>query len=156
MDRAPTVFIAGAARTPMGKFGGAFATLTAPELGELAARAALSRAGVPPEAIEETIMGHARPAGVGPNPARQIAHRAGVPDSSPAYTVNMACGSGLRAIVSAYQSIVAGDREVVLAGGSEAMSRVPYLLEGARFGYRMGTQRVLNAMYRPGLRGPWC
>src|SRR2546422_844541 len=112
----------------MGKFGGVFAGLSAPELGEVAARAALSRAGVPPDAIEETVMGHARPAGVGPNPARQIAHRAGIPDSSPAYTVNMACGSGLRAILSAHQSIVTGDREVVLAGGAEAMSRGPYLL----------------------------
>ncbi len=156
MNRAPTVFIAGAVRTPMGKFGGAFGALSAPELGEVAARAAMSRAGVPPNAIEETIMGQARPAGAGPNPARQIAHRAGVPDSSPAYTVNMACGSGLRAILSAYQSIVAGDRQVVLAGGSEAMSRVPYLLEGARFGYRMGNQRLIDAMYRDGFLCPLC
>src|SRR6266571_6274838 len=140
----------------MGKFGGAFASLSAPELGEVAARAALSRSGIPPDAIEETIMGHARPAGVGPNPARQIAHRAGIPDSSPGYTVNMACGSGLRAILSAYQSIVAGDRQVVLAGGSEAMSRVPYLLEGARFGYRMGNQRLIDAMYRDGFLCPLC
>jgi len=156
MNRAPTVFIAGAVRTPMGKFGGSFAALSAPELGEVAARAAMSRAGASPDAIEETIIGHARPAGVGPNPARQIAHRAGIPDSSPAYTVNMACGSGLRAILSAYQSIVAGDRQVVLVGGSEAMSRVPYLLEGARFGYRMGHQRVIDAMYRDGFLCPLC
>src|SRR5262249_50286972 len=131
MNRASAVFIAGAVRTPMGKFGGAFADLSAPELGEVAARAAMTRAGILPGAIEETIIGPARPGGVGPNPARQIAHRAGIPDSSPAYTVNMACGSGLRAILSAYQSIAAGDRHVVLAGGAEAMSRVPYLLEGA-------------------------
>src|SRR5437867_12327540 len=156
MSRVPAVFIAGAVRTPMGKFGGAFAALSAPELGEAVARAAMSRAGVSPDAIEETIIGHARPAGVGPNPARQIAHRAGIPDSSPAYTVNMACGSGLRAILSAYQSIVAGDRQVVLVGGSEAMSRVPYLLEGARFGYRMGHQRVIDAMYRDGFLCPLC
>jgi acetyl-CoA C-acetyltransferase len=156
MSRSPEVYIAGAARTPMGKFGGVFASLSAPELGQAAARAAMSRAGVPPEQIEETIMGHARPAGVGPNPARQIAHRAGVPDSSPAYTVNMACGSSLRAILSAYQSIVAGDREVVLVGGTEAMSRVPYLLEGARFGFRMGHQRVTDAMYRDGFLCPLC
>ena len=156
MNRAPTVFIAGAVRTPMGKFGGSFAALSAPELGEVAARAAMTRAGIPPGAVEETIIGHARPAGVGPNPARQIAHRAGIPDSSPAYTVNMACGSGLRAILSAYQSIVAGDRQVVLVGGSEAMSRVPYLLEGARFGYRMGHQRVIDAMYRDGFLCPLC
>ena len=101
-------------------------------------------------------MGNARPAGVGPNPARQIAHRAGIPDTSPAYTVNMACGSSLRAILSACQGIAAGDREVVLAGGAEAMSRVPYLLEGARFGYKMGHQRVTDAMYRDGFLCPLC
>ena len=152
----PEVYIAGAARTPMGKFGGVFADLSAPELGQAAARAAMSRAGVPPDRVEETIMGHARPAGVGPNPARQIAHRAGVPDVSPAYTVNMACGSSLRAILNAHQSIVAGDREVVLVGGAEAMSRVPYLLEGVRFGFRMGHQRVTDAMYRDGFLCPLC
>jgi acetyl-CoA C-acetyltransferase len=109
-----------------------------------------------PADIEETIMGNARPAGVGPNPARQIAHRAGIPDTAPAYTVNMACGSGLRAILSAYQSIVSGDRNVVLVGGAEAMSRVPYLLDGARFGYRMGHQRLTDAMYRDGFLCPLC
>jgi len=140
----------------MGKYGGALASLTAPELGAAAARAALERAGVPPSHIDETVMGNARPAGVGPNPARQIAHLAGVPDSSSAYTINMACGSGLRAILSGHQSIVAGEREVVLAGGAEAMSRVPYLLEGARFGYRMGHQRITDGMYRDGFLCPLC
>ena len=150
------VFIAGAVRTPLGKFGGALASLTAPELGAIAARAALERAGLKPSDIEETIMGNARPAGVGPNPARQIAHRAGIPDTSPAYTVNMACGSGLRAILNACQSILAGDRDVVLAGGAEAMSRVPYLLEGLRFGMKMGHQRLTDAMYRDGFLCPLC
>ncbi|HEU4402688.1 MAG TPA: acetyl-CoA C-acetyltransferase [Candidatus Polarisedimenticolia bacterium] len=150
------VFIAGAVRTPLGKFGGGLASLTAPELGAIAARAAMERAGIKPGDVEETIMGNARPAGVGPNPARQIAHRAGIPDTSPAYTVNMACGSGLRAIQSACQSILAGDREVVLAGGAESMSRVPYLLEGARFGYKMGHQRLTDAMYRDGFVCPLC
>jgi acetyl-CoA C-acetyltransferase len=140
----------------MGKFGGAFAPLTAPELGAAAACAAMARSGVPPSAIEETVMGNARPAGVGPNPARQIARRAGVPDASPAYTVNMACGSGLRAMICGYQSIVAGDREAVLVGGAESMSRVPYLLEGARFGYKMGHQRLIDAMYRDGFLCPLC
>jgi len=140
------IFIAGAVRTPLGKFGGGLATLTAPELGAIAARATLERAGVGPEEIQETVIGLARPAGVGPNPARQIAHRAGIPDTSTAYTINMACGSSLRAIVSAAQSIAAGDREVVLAGGAESMSRVPYLVEGARFGLRMGHQRLTDAM----------
>jgi acetyl-CoA C-acetyltransferase len=156
MPDAPAVFIAGAVRTPMGKFGGALASLTALELGAVAARAAMARAGVSPSVIEETVMGNARPAGIGPNPARQIARRAGVPDTSPAYTVNMACGSGLRAILCGDQSIVAGDREVVLAGGAEAMSRVPYLLEGARFGYKMGHQRLTDGMYRDGFLCPLC
>src|SRR2546422_118637 len=150
------IVIAGAVRTPLGKFGGALSSLSAPELGAVAARAAISHAGLTPADIEETIMGNARSAGVGPNPARQIAHRAGLPDTSPAYTVNMACGSGLRAILNACQSIAAGDREVVLAGGAESMSRVPYLLEGARFGYKMGHQRLTDAMYRDGFLCPLC
>jgi len=156
MSQTIEVFIAGAVRTPIGKFGGTLAPLTAPELGALAARAALERAGLPPAVIEETVMGHARPAGVGPNPARQIAHRAGVPDTSPAYTVNMACGSSLRAMISGYQSIVAGDREVVLVGGAESMSRVPYLLEGARWGHKMGHQELIDGMYRDGFLCPLC
>jgi acetyl-CoA C-acetyltransferase len=156
MSRDIDVVIAGAVRTPIGKFGGSLAGLTAPELGAAAATAAMERAGVRPTDIEETIMGHARPAGVGPNPARQIAYRAGVPVTSPAYTVNMACGSGLRAMISAYQSIAMGDRGVVLAGGAESMSRVPYLLENVRFGTRMGDQPVVDAMYRDGFLCPLC
>jgi len=156
MTQPREIFIAGAVRTPMGKFGGSFAALSAPDLGEVAARAALTRAGITPDDVDETIMGNARSAGVGPNPARQIAHRAGVPDSSPAYTINMACGSGLRAILSAWQSIACGDREVVLAGGAEAMSAVPYLLEGARFGYKMGHQRLTDGMFRDGFLCPLC
>jgi acetyl-CoA C-acetyltransferase len=152
----PDVVIAGAVRTPFGRFGGALASLTAPEIGAVAAAEAMRRAGLAPGDIEESIFGHARPAGVGPNPARQIAVRAGVPVTSPAFTVNMACGSGLRAILNAAQSIVAGEREVVLAGGVEAMSRVPYLLEGVRFGHKMGHQRVTDAMYRDGFLCPLC
>jgi len=150
------VLVAGAVRTPIGKFGGSLASVTAPELGAAAAVAAMERAGVRPDQIEETVMGHARPAAVGPNPARQVAHKAGIPVTSPAYTVNMACGSGLRAMINAYQSIVAGDREVVLAGGTESMSRVPYLLEGARWGHKMGHQRVTDGMYRDGFLCPLC
>ncbi len=148
--------IAGAVRTPLGKFGGSLAALPAPELGAVAARAAILRAGLGPELIDLTIMGNARPAGVGPNPARQIAHRSGVPVGSPAYTVNMACGSGLRAIINACQSVSSGECEVALAGGAESMSRVPYLLEGARFGYRLGHQKVTDAMYRDGFLCPLC
>jgi acetyl-CoA C-acetyltransferase len=150
------VYLAGAVRTPIGRFGGSFAGMTAAELGAVAASAAMERAGIRPDDVDETVMGHARPAGAGPNPARQIAYRAGVPVSSPAYTVNMACGSSLRALISACQSIVMGDREVVLAGGAESMSRVPYLLEGVRFGTRMGHQPILDAMYRDGFLCPLC
>jgi acetyl-CoA C-acetyltransferase len=156
MRIATELLIAGSVRTPLGKFGGALASLSAPELGAAASRAALERAGIRPDDVQETIMGNARPAGTGPNPARQIAHRAGIPDSAPAYTVNMACGSSLRAILNACQSIAAGDREVVLVGGAESMSRVPYLLEGARFGYKMGHQRLTDAMYRDGFLCPLC
>jgi acetyl-CoA C-acetyltransferase len=156
MGSSKEILIAGSVRTPLGKFGGAFAGLTAPELGAIAARAAIERAGLNPEQIEETIMGNARPAGVGPNPARQIAHRAGIPDTAVAYTVNMACGSGLRAILNACQSIAAGDRDVVLAGGAEAMSRVPYLIENARWGHKMGHQQLTDAMYRDGFVCPLC
>ncbi|MCZ6696279.1 MAG: beta-ketoacyl synthase N-terminal-like domain-containing protein, partial [Acidobacteria bacterium] len=142
MSESPQVFIASAVRTPIGRFGGTLSSLTAPRMGGIAARAAIERAGISPTDVEETLMGNARSAGVGPNPARQIAHRAGIPDSSPAYTINMACGSSLRAILTAYESIAAGSRDVVLAGGAESMSRVPYLLDGARWGYRPGHQRI--------------
>jgi acetyl-CoA C-acetyltransferase len=151
-----TVVLAGAVRTPMGRFGGALASLTAPELGAIAASAAISRAGLKPADVEETIMGNARQAGVGPNPARQIANRAGIPDSTTAQTVNMACASGLRAIVSAWQTIQLGLHDIVLAGGAEAMSRTPYLLEGARWGYRMGHERLADGMYRDGFLCPLC
>jgi acetyl-CoA C-acetyltransferase len=150
------VFIAGAVRTPIGRFGGALEPLTASELGAVAARAAIQRAGLSPEAIEETIMGNARPAGVGPNPARQMAHAAAIPDSSPAYTVNMACGSGLRAMINGFQSIVTGDQEVVLVGGSESMSRVPYLLEHVRWGRKMGHEQITDGMYKDGFLCPLC
>ena len=150
------VVIAGPVRTPLGKFGGALSSLTAPELGAIAARAALVRAGIRSSDIEETIMGNARAAGVGPNPARQIAHRAEIPDTVPAYTVNMACGSSLRALINGYQSILSGDREVVLVGGAEAMSQVPYLLDGVRFGHKMGNHRLTDAMYRDGFLCPLC
>jgi acetyl-CoA C-acetyltransferase len=156
MSETIEVLIVGAVRTPMGKFGGALASLTAPELGAPAARAAMASAGLQPSDIDLTIMGNARPAGVGPNPARQIAHRAGIPDSSPAYTVNMACGSGLRAVIDGYQSIVSGECEVVLVGGAESMSRVPYLVEGVRFGHRMGDQILTDAMYKDGFLCPLC
>ncbi|HKN33125.1 MAG TPA: beta-ketoacyl synthase N-terminal-like domain-containing protein, partial [Terriglobales bacterium] len=120
------VFILSAVRTPIGKFGGSLASLTAPDMGVVAAKAALERAGVGPEQIEETIFGNARQAGGGPNPARQISIRSGVPQEGPAYTVNMACASGIKAIALGCEGIAVGNLDCVLAGGTESMSRLPY------------------------------
>jgi acetyl-CoA C-acetyltransferase len=150
------VFILSAARTPIGRFGGAFASLSAADLGEVAAKAALERSGLPPAAIDETIFGHARQAGGGPNTARQVSHRAGVPDSVPAYTVNKACASSLKALTLGALSIAAGENDAVLVGGTECMSATPYLLPRARFGYRMGNAEVVDAMYRDGFLCPLC
>jgi acetyl-CoA C-acetyltransferase len=123
-------------------------------MGVVAARAALERAGVAAEQVEETIFGNARQAGGGPNPARQIAIRSGVPKESPAYTVNMACASGMKAITLGYQEITAGNLECVLAGGTESMSRLPYYLDGARWGYRLGHTEIVDGMYRDGFLCP--
>jgi acetyl-CoA C-acetyltransferase len=149
-----SVYILSAVRTPIGKYGGSLATFSAPDLGEVAARAALERAGVEPEAVNEAIFGHARQAGNGPNSARQIAVRAGVPVESPAYTVNQACASGLKAIALGYDEIVLGRAEVVLAGGTEAMSRTPYYVQGARWGTRLGHQDLVDGMYQDGFLCP--
>jgi len=150
------VFVLSAARTPIGKFGGAFASLSAADLGEVAAKAALERSGLPPAAVDETIFGHARQAGGGPNTARQVSRRAGVPDSTPAYTVNKACASSLKALTLGALSIAAGENEVVLVGGTECMSATPYLLPRVRFGQRMGHGEVVDAMYRDGFLCPLC
>lgn len=148
------VVVAGAVRTPIGRFGGALCGLTAAELGAAAAREALARAGVRPDQVQEAVFGCARQAGGGPNVARQVAWRAHLPQEVPAYTVNMACGSGLKAIELAWRSVRDGDADIVLAGGTESMSRVPYLLTGARWGYRMGEQPVVDAMYQDGFQCP--
>ncbi len=148
------VVVAGAVRTPIGKFGGSLAGLTAAQLGSAAAAEALRRAGVPPVEVQETLFGCARQAGGGPNVGRQVSYRAGVPQEVPAYTINMACGSGLKAIDLAYRQVRDGDSDVVLAGGTESMSRVPYLLTGARWGYRMGHQPAVDAMYQDGFLCP--
>jgi len=147
------VYILSAVRTPIGKFGGSLASLTAADLGVVAAKAAIERAGVQPEQIEETIFGNARQAGGGPNPARQISIRSGVPQEAPAFTVNKACASGMKSIALAYQSILLGDASCILAGGSESMSRVPYYLE-ARWGFRLGNQDLVDGMYRDGFFCP--
>ena len=150
------VFVLSAARTPIGRFGGSFASLSAADLGEVAARGAIERSGLPPAAIDETIFGHARQAGGGPNTARQVSHRAGVPDSVPAFTVNKACASSLKALTLGALSIAAGENETVLVGGTECMSATPYLLPRARFGYRMGNSELVDGMYRDGFLCPLC
>jgi len=148
------VYIVSAVRTPIGKFGGTLLDFTAADLGVIAAKAAMERAGVKPEQVEETIIGNARQAGGGPNVARQISYRAGVPETTPAYTINMACASGIKAIALGCQEIQQGNLDCVLAGGTESMSRLPYLVEGARWGMRLGDQTLVDAMYRDGFLDP--
>jgi acetyl-CoA C-acetyltransferase len=144
------VLIVSAVRTAIGKFGGKLGQMTSPDLGVAAAKAALERAGVAPALVEETIFGSARQAGNGPNPARQISVRSGVSKESPAYTVNQACASGMKAIGLGFQEIANGNLECVLTGGTESMSRVPYYLDGGRWGYRLGNQELVDGMYRDG------
>ena len=141
-------------RTPIGKFGGELATLSAVDLGAAAGSACLERADLPIEKVDQVIFGHARQAGCGPNPARQIAYRCGVPDDRPAFTINQACGSGLQAVFSAARAILLGEAEVVLAGGTESMSNTPYLLPGARWGQRLGHGELVDGMYRDGFVDP--
>jgi acetyl-CoA C-acetyltransferase len=148
------VYILSAVRTPIGKFGGSLASLTAADMGVVAAKAAIERAGVRPDQIEETIFGNARQAGGGPNPARQISVRSGVPQEVPAFTVNKACASGMKSIALAYQAILLGESSCTLAGGTESMSRLPYYLDGARWGYRLGNQELVDGMYRDGFFCP--
>jgi acetyl-CoA C-acetyltransferase len=145
--------ILSAVRTPIGKYLGGLAELPAPELGARAIGEAMRRAGVSPAAVDEVIMGNVLQAGVGQNPARQAALKAGLPDSIAAYTVNKVCGSGLKAVMLAAQAIKAGDANMVVAGGMESMSRAPYLLFGARTGWKYGDQKVVDAMIHDGL---WC
>jgi len=148
------VYLAGSVRTPIGRFGGTLASWTAADLGVAAAEAAIERAQLRPEQVQQSIWGCARQAGGGPNVARQITYRAGVPETVPAFTVNQACGSGLQAIMLAAQQIMLGRAEVVLAGGAESMSRVPYFAEGARWGMRMGHAELVDGMYRDGFNDP--
>lgn len=148
------IFLVAALRTPIGKFGGALASLTAPQLGVASARATIERSGIDPQAIDEVIFGNARQAGVGPNVARQVAVKSGLRHEVPAYTVNQACGSGLRAIMNAADQIRLGHSEVILAGGTESMSNTPYLLTRARWGKRMGDEEVVDGMYRDGFLCP--
>src|SRR5256885_352868 len=154
----PEVVIVGAARTPIGRYGGALRNVHPAELGAVAARAALERAGLPVDAIDEVLIGHGRQAGSGPNPARQVGKRARIPDSVPAQTINKACASGMQTIATGAQSIMLGEADVVLAGGIESMSRMPYLIdsEDARWGHKMGNFTLVDAMYRDGFTCSVC
>ncbi|MGH9940475.1 MAG: acetyl-CoA C-acetyltransferase [Blastocatellia bacterium] len=145
--------IISATRTAIGKFQGALKQFTAPQLGSIAARAAVERAGLDPSQIDEVIMGCVLQAGLGQNPARQAALGARLPDKVAAFTVNKVCGSGLKAVMLAAQSIALGDNDVVIAGGMESMSNAPYLLPKAREGYRMGDGEIIDSMIHDGL---WC
>lgn len=147
------VYILSGVRTPIGKFGGSLASMTAADMGMVAAKAAMERAGVRPEQVEESIFGNARQAGGGPNPARQISIRSGVPQEVPAYTVNKACASGIKSIALGFQEIAVGNLDCVLTGGTESMSRLPYYLE-ARWGFRLGNQELVDGMYRDGFFCP--
>jgi acetyl-CoA C-acetyltransferase len=153
MERA--VILEGA-RTPIGKFLGAYSELPAVDLGVLASTEAIRRARVAPDQIDQTILGHARQAGNGPNTGRQVSVRSGVPVEVSAYNVNLACGSGMKAVQLGAQQIQLGDAEVVLAGGMENMTRVPFILDRMRTGYRMGDAKAYDAMYRDGLLDPLC
>ena len=148
------VYLVGSVRTPIGRFGGSLASWTAADLGVAVAKESLRRARVEPGQIQDSIWGCARQAGGGPNVARQITYRAGVPETVPAFTVNQACGSGLRAIILAAEQIMLGRARVVLAGGTESMSRVPYFAEGARWGMRLGNMELVDGMYRDGFNDP--
>ncbi len=145
--------IISAARTPIGKFQGALKPFTAPELGALAVRAVIERAGLDPAQVDEVIMGCVLQAGLGQNPARQAALKAGLPDKVAALTVNKVCGSGLKAVMLAAQSIALGDNDLIVAGGMESMSNAPYLLPKARDGYRLGNAEIVDSMVHDGL---WC
>jgi acetyl-CoA C-acetyltransferase len=154
----PEIVIVGAARTPIGRYGGSLRTVHPAELGAAAAIAAIARSRVPPGAIDEVLIGHGRQAGSGPNPARQVGIKAGIPDSVPAQTINKACASGMQTIATGAQSIMLGDADVVLAGGIESMSRMPYLIdaEDARWGHKMGNFTLVDAMYRDGFTCSVC
>ena len=153
MDAAEKVVILGAARTPIGKFGGGLSGVTAPTLGATAVRGALERAGVEPEHVEYAIMGNVLGAGLGQAPARQAAIHAGVPETSSALTVNKMCASGLMSVILGAQMVKAGDVGMMVAGGMESMSRAPHVLEGSRDGKRLGNWELLDTMINDGL---WC
>src|SRR5882672_4766546 len=150
-----TAYLVGAARTPIGSFGGALASLSAPELGAAALRAAIERAGVSPATVEQVIMGNVIAAGLGQAPARQAGIGAGLPPAHGALTINKVCGSGLMAVMLAAQAIRLGEAQVIAAGGMESMTRAPHLLPRLRQGHRLGAGPVLDAMILDGLWDPY-
>lgn len=145
------IVIVSAVRTAIGSFNGSLASVSAPELGTVVAKEAIKRAGIPAEAVDEAVMGNVLQAGLGQNPTRQVVIGSGLPDSTPATTINIVCGSGLKSVAMAAQFIKAGDAQTVLAGGMENMSAAPYLLDKARWGYRMGDGKLIDTMTRDGL-----
>ncbi len=151
MTQHDPVVIVGAARTPMGAFQGVFKDLSAPELGAVAIKAALERAGLAPDQVSEVFMGCVLPAGLGQAPARQASLAAGLPQAVGCTTVNKVCGSGMKAVMIAADQLAPGSAEIVVAGGMESMSNAPYLLDRARGGYRLGHGRVLDHMFLDGL-----
>src|SRR5947207_10449463 len=146
MNMVNGVYLTGAVRTPIGSFCGAFESTPAPALGSVAAKAAIARSGVPADQVDEVIFGNVVSAGLGQNVARQVAIGSGLSPSVGAMTVNKVCGSGLKSVMLAAQAIQCGDASIVLAGGTENMSRAPYLLERARGGYRMGNGELIDSM----------
>lgn len=148
------VVVLSAVRTPVGKYGGSFKDTSAVTLGIIAATEAIKRAGISPDRIDEVIFGQARQAGNRPNPARQILFKTGIPIEKTGFTVNKACASGIKAITLGCQSLLLGENKIVLAGGIENMSQIPYFLDGARWGYRLGDGVLVDGMYRDGLFCP--
>jgi acetyl-CoA C-acetyltransferase len=152
------VYVAAARRTPIGRYGGSLKDVHPADLGAVAVRAALVDAGIDPMQVDEVVVGHARQAGSGPNPGRQVSSRAGIPDRVPAHTVNKACASGMEAIAHAARTIALGESDIAVAGGIESMSRMPYLIDAAdsRWGHKMGNFALVDAMYRDGFQCSLC
>jgi acetyl-CoA C-acetyltransferase len=153
LDKQP-IYLAAPRRSPIGAFGKSLSSLTPVDLSLPVAQAVLESAGIEASAVDETLWGHARQAGGGPNTARQVAVRGGIPVERPAMTLNKACGSSMATIIDAARRILLGEREVVLTGGVESMSRTPYMLPNLRFGYRMGHAKVVDGMYQDGFHCP--
>jgi acetyl-CoA C-acetyltransferase len=154
-QRLPSIYVVAAARTPIGAFLGSLSSVRAPELGATAIRGALSRAKLAPDAVQEVFMGNVLCAGIGQGPARQAAIYAGVPNTVPTTTVSKVCGSGMQAVISAVNTIAVGEADLVVAGGMESMSNVPYYLDRARTGYRMGDAKLVDGMIFDGLWDPY-